>query len=246
MPDRVSHDLLSFPPLNTELIGREVVIFDQIPSTNEHALTRGGDGTVFVADSQTAGRGRHGRLWHSAPGVGLWFSIAFEGAIEGLLFAAALAVREALRPFGEATFKWPNDLLLNGKKVCGILIENRQGHTALGIGINVRHQRADFPEELVDHATSIEMATGRTVDRCKLLADVLRQIDDRVKLLKVGGLEELRQEWMDACGLMGRRVRCENAEGTVIDIDNSGALIVSTATGRQRLVSGEIDVVSGA
>lgn len=246
MSEQAPQDLLSIPPLNTEVIGGEILIFGQIDSTNEHALNRGGEGAVFIADKQTAGRGRHGRSWHSAPGLGLWFSIAFESPMEGLLFAGALAVRDALRPFIEVTFKWPNDVLAGGKKVCGILVEHRQARSALGIGINVRHRPEDFPEELREHATSLELATGHPVERCVVLRDVLHKLDGRVKLLQSGGLEELRREWAEACRLTGRRIRFEDMEGTVADIDSTGALIIATSQGRRRLISGAVTVLSGA
>ena len=140
MPSTIPHEELIFAPLDTVVVGSRVLIMDQVTSTNDHALRLGGQGTVIIADRQTAGRGRHGRSWHSLPGCGLWLSVAFEQPIEGLEFAAPLAVRDAARRWCSLDLKWPNDVLLQAKKVAGIMVERRQGRTALGIGINVKHR----------------------------------------------------------------------------------------------------------
>jgi len=97
------------PPLDTLCVGARIIALRKVDSTNSVAFRVGGDGTVVVADRQTAGRGRHGRAWHSAPGLGLWFSVAFEEILDGLMFAGALAVRDALRHVSALEVKWPND-----------------------------------------------------------------------------------------------------------------------------------------
>jgi len=233
-------------PLRTELLGARVLALEEADSTNLVALRIEGHGVVVVADRQTAGRGRHGKSWDSKAGLGLWFSVGFEGAIDGLGFAAALAVRDALAPRCAVTVKWPNDLLIDGKKVCGILVENKCNRTALGIGINVRHQPADFPEEVRAIATSLEYATGQSWDRDELLAEIITLLDRRVMVLLRGGYEAIRSEWAVACNLKGRLVQFEGTEAVVAEIDGDGALIVTLPGGNRRLMAGEVKLVQGA
>ncbi len=232
-------------PLETLLVGREIVEFDVIDSTNTYALDHGGDGTVYVADRQTAGRGRQGRTWHSAPGLGLWFTVALEGLIEGLSFAAALAVRDALAPRAALAIKWPNDLLCNRKKICGILVEHRAGRTALGIGLNVHHQPDDFPEELRVKAGSLASEVGGTWDRAAVLRDVLTALDRTIILIREGQLAQVHRAWAEACRLEGRRIRTGGIEGRVLRIDGRGALIVEEAGVQHTIHSGEIEILDG-
>lgn len=240
MDEPSPHANLKPTPLYTSVVGSQVLVFDVVDSTNDVALRRGGDGLVVIADAQTAGRGRHGRSWHSLPGKGLWFSVAFEEHVEGLAFAAALAVRDAAREWRLLEIEWPNDLLCCGKKVCGILVERRKGRTAIGIGINVNHREEDFPEELRTTATSIELASGKPCDRTDLLRGVLTRFDDRVLALRSGRIESVRREWVSLCHAEGWRVRCGPIEGVVETIDETGALVVATENGPQRIVFGEI------
>jgi BirA family biotin operon repressor/biotin-[acetyl-CoA-carboxylase] ligase len=236
---------LSRSPLPTRLVGREIVEFDVIDSTNTCALERGGDGTVYVADRQTAGRGRLGRTWHSAPGLGLWFTVALEGLDEGLSFAAALAVRDALAPRAELAIKWPNDLLCAGKKVCGILVERQSGRTALGIGLNVNHRREDFPEDLRAKAGSLASQAGGVWDRAEVLRGLLIALDRTIMLIREGQLAQVHAAWADACRLEGRRIRSGGVEGRVLRIDSRGALVVEQAGVQRILYSGDIDVLEG-
>jgi BirA family biotin operon repressor/biotin-[acetyl-CoA-carboxylase] ligase len=236
--------LLSSPP-PTRLVGRRVVEFDVIDSTNTYALEHGGDGVVYVTDRQTAGRGRLGRTWHSAPGLGLWFTVALDGMIEGLSFAAALAVRDAIAPRVALTIKWPNDLLCNGKKVCGILVEHRTGRTALGIGINVHHRPEDFPEELRAKAGSLESEIGGTWDRAAVLRAVLTELDRTIILIREGHLAQVHRIWAEACRLEGRRIRIGGVEGRVLRIDSRGALVIEQAGAQHVVHSGDIEYLDG-
>ncbi|MFO7976389.1 MAG: biotin--[acetyl-CoA-carboxylase] ligase [Candidatus Hydrogenedentota bacterium] len=226
-------------PLHTRVVGSRILVFDTVDSTSTRALNTGGDGTVVVADHQTQGRGRHGRLWHSAPGLGLWFSVAFKGAMDGLAFAAPLAVRDGLRAFCSPTVKWPNDLLLDKRKFCGILVENRSGTTAVGIGLNMCHREEDFPPEVRSTATSLFLATAIDVDRGKVLRRVLTALDERVCALRDNRFETIRREWVLACNIEGRRVRYQNLEGFVTAIDGRGGLVLDTPEGVRRVLFGE-------
>ncbi len=233
-------------PLNTTFVGSRVLVYEEITSTNDRALTLGGDGLVVVADMQWAGRGRHGRSWHSEPGLGLWFSVVFEKPQEGLAFVAPLAIRDVLKGWGHAIVKWPNDVLLNGRKVSGVLVEGRRGRTALGIGINVHHTEDDFPIELREKATSVELASGRDCERSTLLRDVLTRLDERILVLRAGQLDRVHTEWAEACGIVGRRIRHEGREGVVQSVERDGALVVETPLGRERILLGEIIELDGA
>lgn len=239
-PEGRFHDDLIPSPLTTTLVGSRVLVLDRVSSTNDHALRLGGEGVVIVADSQISGRGRHGRSWESAPGLGLWFSVVFEEPLEGLVFAAGLAVREAVMPWCRLEPKWPNDLTVGGKKLCGLLAERRGNRTALGIGINVKHGAADFPPELRDRAISIEAASGRPCPRGELLRAVLTLLDRKVMVVREAGPAQFLREWTDACAILGKRVRSGGVEGVAVDVDSAGALLVDTGGEVRPVVFGEI------
>ncbi|MFP6583068.1 MAG: biotin--[acetyl-CoA-carboxylase] ligase [Candidatus Hydrogenedentota bacterium] len=231
--------------LNTRRIGRKIIAFNTIDSTNTYALEHGEDGTVYVADQQSAGRGRLGRTWFSDPGVGLWFTACFDGLVQGLTCAGALAVRDAIIARCPATIKWPNDILVDGRKVCGILVEHRNDKTVLGIGVNVRQRIEDFPEQLRERVGSLESLRGESWDRLALLRDILTNLDQKVMLLESGNERSVLDEWSEACNIVGRRIRRGSVEGVVQSIDEIGALIVETSTGVERIMSGEIEVLTG-
>ncbi|MBI2432579.1 MAG: biotin--[acetyl-CoA-carboxylase] ligase [Candidatus Hydrogenedentes bacterium] len=223
---------------------------DCVASTNTLALEARQDGLVIVAETQTAGRGRRGNTWHSAPGVGLWFSVCLQQTARGLTFAAALAVQEALRAeLGDGTegtnrtleLKWPNDILLNRLKVCGILVEHRNGWSALGVGINVHHRREDFPEELQGTAGSLEMLTGRRWDRNDLLEDVLQRLTPHLLALRLGHYASVRAAWASALDIEGKLVRRGEISGRVIGVDGNGALNIETSTGVVSISAGEVE-----
>jgi len=222
------------------VVGREVRHLDEVGSTNDEALRDGGDGTVIVAERQRAGRGRHGRAWHSAPGLGLWMSVAFTRPVPGLPFGAALALRDALTTFTPVSIKWPNDILAGGRKLSGMLLESREGRTALGIGINVLHGRDDLPPDLRDLATSLSIESERAVERAAVFHAVIVSLDRRVVQLRDGAFDAIFEEWVEACGVIGRRVRHEGVEGEVVGIEASGALRLQTASGPHAVVYGDM------
>jgi BirA family transcriptional regulator, biotin operon repressor / biotin---[acetyl-CoA-carboxylase] ligase len=243
-PDSVFHTLRENWPADI-VIARSLVAFDEIDSTNTYALEHGEPGSVILADSQTAGRGRRGRTWISAPGKGLWFTVMMGAPLEGLVMAAALAVRDAIAPRHAATIKWPNDILGNGRKCCGILIESQGDRTALGIGVNVYHAADDFPPELRDKAGSLTSIFGGSWSRETLLLDILRHLDQKVMLIQQGRFEEIRSEWVQACALIGRRIAINDDTGTVEDIDPRGAIQLQTAQGMKTVLSGDIRYLDG-
>ncbi len=247
MSKPVPYPPLTAGPLHTRTVGARVVIFDTVSSTSTRVLEEDLDGAVVVAEKQTLGRGRHGRRWQSAPGLGLWFSVRLDDMPEGLSIGAAVAVRDALRPWCELRMKWPNDLLLNGRKVCGILVEQRDGATALGIGVNLRHRPEDFSPDLRATATSVEWETRRACDRDEVFTALLHALDVQVARLRGGDYEAVRREWVEACDIKGRRVRSADVVGTVVDIDLRGGLVLETEQGERKLhCAGDIHVLESA
>lgn len=239
------YDVLVATSMSTKYVAKEIRHFSTIDSTNNYALEHGEEGLVVVADQQTAGRGRLGRSWHSMPGVGIWFTVCFSGLVQGLTFASALAVQEALAPKCAAKVKWPNDILLNGRKICGILVEHKNGRTALGIGVNVHQTLDDFPEELSEKAGSLESITGESWDRSKVLHDILIALDQKVMLIRQDRFSEVLEPWVKACEIIGRQIHTGTIVGVVREIDEIGALMVETNTGIERVLSGEIEFLSG-
>jgi BirA family biotin operon repressor/biotin-[acetyl-CoA-carboxylase] ligase len=236
---------LVLSPLSTTIVGSRSFVYESIGSTNDRALEVGGDGTVIVADTQSSGRGRRGRAWHSASGLGLWFSVALQHGTEGLAFAAPLAVRDAVRGLCDVRVKWPNDVLIDGRKFCGVLVERRGDVSVIGIGINVKHTAEDFPSDLRDQATSLERATGQTIDRGDILRRVLTALDERVIVIRAGGIDSVREAWAEACAIRGRVIHSDGKEGTVHEVDHDGGLLVDTKDGEIKILFGEIVEVDG-
>ncbi len=234
-----------------------VVVLESTPSTNDEAHRLGAqgarEGTVVLADRQTAGRGRLGRSWHSPPGVGLYVSVLLRpgGPIEELTrwtIASAVAACEACREVSrcDVIVRWPNDLLASGRKVAGTLAELRStGPLAtdlvLGTGINVNHGPEDFPEELRERAISLRMASsGTPVDRELLAALYLRGLGRMSRALSRGDWQQVADAWASlAPDAHGRRVRVTPGvpvgarafEGTTRGLDRMGGLLVERLAG---------------
>jgi len=211
------------------------------------------DGTVVVAESQAAGRGRRGRAWVDEPGASLLASIVLRPRLEparlpGLSLAAGVAVAEALtRTAGLAPrLKWPNDVLVDGRKIGGILLESRLGGATagqvtavLGIGLNLGQRL--FPADLAPRATSVWLATGRLVDREVLLTALLDALADWRRRLESRGFAPVRARWRELADTLGRTVTVDGVTGVAVDIDVDGALLVHDAEGRRhRLVVGDV------
>jgi len=233
-------------------------VLESTDSTNEEArrLAAQGipEGAVVLADSQVAGRGRLGRVWHSASGLGLYMSVLFRPLrplreVTRWTLAASLAACEAAREVSEReiTIKWPNDLLWNGLKVAGILAELRSLGSAplelvLGTGFNVNHLEEDFPPELRLRAASLRMArAGASVEREALAAAYLRHLHEAAQRLAAGEWDEIAERWMRlAPGAEGRRVCVvsvsvdgeeSRVRGITRGIDSQGSLRVLRSGG---------------
>lgn len=242
---------------------RKVHFFAEIGSTNDvaMALGRGGEeaGTLVVAESQNSGRGRLGREWLSPHGQGLYFSILLRPCLEPadlakITLAAALAVCKAVEAVSglKPGIKWPNDLLLAGKKFCGILTETgpiRAGEpplVVLGIGLNVSTPASAFPESLRGSATSLYAHSGVVIARGELLAAIVTAVDGEVASLAGGAFAEIMAEWRTRDALLGRRLAWLTPSGKVVEgvalgPDAAGVLHIRDDSGREHeVVSGDL------
>ena len=237
-----------------------VEVVPSLPSTMERAaeLARAGapEGATVVADLQTAGRGRLGRTWSAPPGTSILASVVLRprlpaaaawlvAAVAGVALAGA--AREVLGPGQGITLKWPNDLLLNGGKVAGLLAEaeaegERLAWVLLGMGVNVGQQAADFPPELAGRATSLALAAGAPVDRVAVLRAWGPRFLQGYGRLVTGDVEGVLSDYRERLGTLGRRVRVQRlgapaVVGTAVDLTGTGALVVRTDRGERVVVT---------
>jgi BirA family transcriptional regulator, biotin operon repressor / biotin---[acetyl-CoA-carboxylase] ligase len=238
------------------LFSQDVTWHPRIASTNDAALALAdhgaAEGTVIAADMQTAGRGRHGRAWSSPAGAGLYVSVILrpvEGTAPLLTIAAGVAIADGI---AEATglqvaLKWPNDVYVSGRKLAGILAEAGTastgiGHVVLGFGINL--MPAAYPPDVAARATSLEVELGRPVDRGLLLAACLAALALRYRQLSTDAPGVANAWRRYAAAMLGRPVECivglQALQGIAEDIDQDGALVVRTAAGVTRIISGEV------
>ncbi len=247
--------------LSTRALGRTIHALDEVGSTSDLArsLADAGatHGTLVVAEAQRWGRGRRGRVWVSPPGENLLFSLVLRPAIplaraSELTLVAAVAIAEALGGAGfPAAIRWPNDLLLAGKKVAGILTELAASGEAirwvvLGVGIDVNSRV--FPPGVAEIATSLALFSGRDVPRAPLLAAVLGSLESWLARHAREGLGPVRERWLQRSSTIGARVRAEGPEGPVEGLaeamDEDGALLVRDAAGRlARIVAGDVEPI---
>ena len=248
---------------DTAVMGRNILYFEELGSTNtyvkELALTDAQEGTVVIADCQTAGRGRMDRSFQSPKGKGLYLTVLLRPqlpperlaqvtALAGMAVCGAVERVCSVRP----GLKWPNDPVLNGKKVCGILTElvtDGKGGLCLvvGIGINVAQRLEDFTPEVAEMAASLEMILEKPVSRPALAAALLEELDRSYEALKQGDLEEYRTCYRRDCVNLGRPVRPMGPggqqEARAVDIDRDFGLVVRTPDGVEKTIrSGEVSV----
>jgi BirA family biotin operon repressor/biotin-[acetyl-CoA-carboxylase] ligase len=247
--------------LTTDLIGSEIFAFGRVGSTNDvaAALARGGapDGCLVIAEEQTRGRGRLGRDWYSPPSAGLWFSLVLRPGgrpdiSAAVSLAAALGVAVALEEKYaiHARIKWPNDVVVRRRKICGILTEaefagSELNFIVVGIGINLLGRAVDFPPDIREIATSVRMESGGSIDRGEVLAAVTERIEAKYLDLLEHGFAGIRSEIIERSSLIGRRVRVQTGggavEGMAADIDDLGALVVRRSSGSlERVLAGDV------
>jgi BirA family biotin operon repressor/biotin-[acetyl-CoA-carboxylase] ligase len=247
--------------LNTVHIGRKIFSFDTIDSTNTFARSLKGNelshGTLVIAEEQSAGRGRMNRQWVGETGKNLLFSIVVmpdfsHEKISLLPFAGSLAVSDAIESVTglSTTCKWPNDVLINNKKVCGMLLETATGapvieKVILGIGINVNQEQ--FPEDLQHKATSLTNECGTTVDRIRLLQLVLEEFENRYAQLAQFPPLQLLNDWKMKALLFGKKITVLESEfsydATAIDLAEDGSLIIKTDDGlTKHIFAGDVSL----
>jgi BirA family transcriptional regulator, biotin operon repressor / biotin---[acetyl-CoA-carboxylase] ligase len=260
MPDLLLPDILA-PALHGTIFGKNIHHYYKIGSTNSAAMDAAAagapEGSVFVAEQQTAGRGRGGHQWHSARSVGIYCSALLRPKMPPsevliLSLAAGLAVRAAVQEIDDRIvpdLKWPNDLLIAGKKFCGILTEmnaevTRVRYVVVGIGINVN--QASFPADLQSSATSLRLATGTEQSRLQLCAALLKSLDREYRQLleNPDARESILQRFSEkSSSVHGSEVRVdENGgfEGVTEGLDPRGFLRVRTAQGLRTVLSGTV------
>lgn len=257
--------------LNTKYIGKELYCFNEIGSTNDFALklaeerVNGDDffykgvkeGTLVISEKQTSGRGRLSRNWISIPYLGLWFSIILKPRVSPhhaskITFLGGLSVVDAIKESTglDTKLKWPNDVVCNNKKLCGILTEIKAeldivNYLVIGIGVNVNFSKNDFPSNLRKIATSLKIELKKDISRLKLLKGILQNIEDNYELFKSKGFKPILENWKEKSVTLNKRVKVETEgdviEGYAIDVDDECALLIRLDNGIiRRVVSGDV------
>lgn len=265
-PDVLHADDLLSRLGQTSVIGRDIRVFEETTSTNDvvERLARDGvkEGVVVFAESQSRGRGRLGRKWVSPPRQGLWFSVLLRPDLRPqsatrMMVASATALRRAiaLQTGLQPQIKWPNDILLQGKKTAGILTElsaelDRVKYVVLGIGVDVNLDPADLPPELRRNTTSLKAELERPVSRAELAVGILRELDRDYARMSSGQFAEVADEWEANCATLGQQVTVELGgrmlRGRAESLSEDGALLLRTEHGRlERVVGGDIRLEKG-
>lgn len=233
------------------IVGNKYYHLTKVDSTNEYVkqmVKEVPEGTVVMADTQTMGKGRSGHEWHSPEG-GLWMSVLLshhESCLVSLL--AGVAICETLEPYGiRPGIKWPNDILLNGKKIAGILCEIVEDKVVLGIGLNLNVQ--DFPNEIVDRASSVFIETRKHLDLQTVYHQLRAFLDADYQLLQNGEVDLLLNKWRKYSIMVDRDVTIELPDrvivGKVLDIDRQGGLVLMRADyGIEHVMAGNCRLLS--
>jgi BirA family biotin operon repressor/biotin-[acetyl-CoA-carboxylase] ligase len=242
--------------LDTDIIGKDVFYFRSISSTNIYAkrIAEKGvrEGFVVIADIQTHGRGRKNRMWFSSFG-GLWFSVVLKPNISldrGMFvtMVASISVVQAIKKITniDPVIKWPNDLLINGKKVCGILTEfdiknDKINYAVVGLGINLNNK---INKKIKKIATSISIEIDSNISRIKFLKIILKYFDDNYKKLIKGDFSTIKKLWCSYSNMVGTAVKIndngDTISGIISGIDKNGYLILKTEKGIKKIYSGDL------
>jgi BirA family transcriptional regulator, biotin operon repressor / biotin---[acetyl-CoA-carboxylase] ligase len=249
--------------LKAKFFGRTLLCLEKTTSTNDVVaeLARQGapEGTVVAAETQTKGRGRQGRRWNSTEGKSLAFSILLRPKLHAdelpeITLAAAVAVAKTLEDFHfKPQIKWPNDLLLEGKKVCGILTEmgpkkDRMASVVLGIGVNLNQITRDFPKELREIATSPYRISGRKTDRARFFQKLLLHLEENYHRVSERHFSKILADWRKRAVTLGQQVKVIQGHqvfyGQAVDADEKGALLVRNDLGMiERVTSGDVQIL---
>jgi len=260
-PDILTYEEIE-PYLNTTYIGRNILYFDTIDSTNKKAkdiADSSKDGTVLISEEQTAGRGRLGRNWSSPKGKSLLISILLKPEIEpsrvsSITLVGAVALVKTLENFGlKGLIKWPNDIIINYKKVAGILTEmsaeiNQVNYIVMGIGVNLYVKSEEFPEDIRNKAGSILSETGMKIDRKEFTGIFLNNFEKYYQEYFLGNnFKEIVKISKDKSILLGKEVRIISRDTTyeakVLNITEEGHLLIEKGDGtKEEIYSGEVSV----
>lgn len=247
--------------LKTSFIGRNIYYYDSIDSTNiiaKEIAVSSKEGTIVVGEEQLAGKGRMGREWISPKWKGIYMSIILKPDMEPMKaprisLIGAAAVNKALLNLGiKSLTKWPNDILINGKKISGILTEisgelNMIDYLIMGIGVNVNLDKNQIPKELKEKATSINIEEGKSINRKVLMANILNELEDLyIDFKENGDISKSVEICRENSVLIGKEVNIlrgkESRKGIALDINKDGELVVEFETGIENIFSGEVSV----
>lgn len=240
--------------LKTDFIGRQLFIYDEIGSTNEQAKTmhQEKEGSVFICEVQNQGKGSRGRGWVSPRGTGIWLSVLLKPEIDisrvsQITLVAGLALCKTIGM--GAKIKWPNDIVIGAKKVCGILTEmnaepDMVNYVVCGIGVNVNTEK--FDDEITHRATSMYMESGEKQGRNEIISRLLNNFEHYYKMFLKGGFKAIADEYKENCTTLGREVsvifKSETVLGKAVGVDDNGSLVVETEKGKISVTSGEVSV----
>jgi BirA family transcriptional regulator, biotin operon repressor / biotin---[acetyl-CoA-carboxylase] ligase len=243
--------------LTGKLIGHKLYYYPEIGSTNDEAFRLGvagaEEGTVVLADSQTKGKGRMARVWHSPAGSNIYTSLILRpnfgpARAPQISLVAGVAVAELVEQYcpGRVELKWPNDVQVDEKKVCGILAQMKTvtedvDFMVVGIGINVNIKQNQFPQELRGIATSLNSETGREIDRQELLINLYENFAKWYKKLLQNGFVPIKERWLRLSPMIGQNVQImfknERVMGIALDLASDGSLIIRTANNEKLNIS---------
>ncbi|MXQ52569.1 biotin--[acetyl-CoA-carboxylase] ligase [Shimazuella alba] len=259
-PDRVATEEIQ-NELSTKLFGQQIRYEPVAKSTQilAHQWARAGapEGSLVIADEQQAGKGRLGRVWYSPPKTGIWMSLILRPPIpiqqaSHLTLLASVGVSSAIinQTNLPIKIKWPNDLLLQGKKICGILTELRGDqdkieYIVLGMGINVNQQSDHFPSELKEVATSLAVQGKQSYSRASLIAEVMKELEYYYLLYLEQGFEPIRNRWESLSDLIGKKITAKTPQAKVVGVAESlssdGSLMVRSGKELITIYSADID-----
>ena len=238
--------------MNKKIIGNKIVHIDKVTSTNSYArkilMDKIPEGTVILADIQTKGKGRKGRYWHSPEG-GLWFSVILypnipPDEVMKITMTASISIAQILEQTVkiDPRIKWPNDILINGKKICGILTEvdakeNKINYCIVGIGLNTNNK---LNEELKDIAISIKELTDQKISNKDLLQKILKNFNINYTKLQDSNFKDIQKIWNNYAQIVGKKIQVidddKELTGIVTGVNDNGALILDT-NNRIKLIS---------
>ena len=232
------------------LVGSKIILVNEVDSTNElaksYVVNDPPEGIIFLAESQTKGKGRSGRSWYSPPGAGIYLSVLLKPDIEVIQLSpmtlmTGVAVANAVNSFQRLSvdLKWPNDILLNGKKLGGILCElvpfNEKFWVILGIGVNVNHEADHFPPELCEIATSLCLQNEKNFDRTQLVISILKNLNQGYHSFLSEGIQPIIEDWTDLTSMIGKPVQMTHGgrsiQGVALGLDEQGSIILRLQNG---------------